>query len=395
MARVLCAWEFGTGLGHVRRIVPIARELRAMGHEVIVAFRDSMFLDEARTAGIEAFIAPLLRTPKQMSPSPLSFSDILLNLGFDNVNGTAGALRAWRSLFELLSPDLLVSEYAPTALIAARLSSIPRVTIGAGFSQPILRDPLPALRPWLHADPGVLRALDDRLLQAVRRAWGAAGPVPSRAYELFEADLHLLCTFPEIDPYGPRQGAEYIGPQGDSGQAVDVQWQGSEGTRVFAYLKSRNPRFEPLLAALKSLDAEVVVAAPGLTEEQARNASTPRMRVVAAAVNLDLLLPGASLCIAHAGAGVPARAMAAGVPMALLPMQLDQFLMAKRIEKTGAAEVTSPEAPAPDYREWFTGMIARKPLAQAAAKLAESYRDYSFATASSRAAKRIASVLQG
>jgi UDP:flavonoid glycosyltransferase YjiC (YdhE family) len=393
MARVLCAWEFGGDLGHVRRLIPIAAELRARGHEVAIVLRDSAFLEMARSAGLESFIAPLLRTPPTVNPSPLNFSDVLLNLGFDDRRGLAGALRGWRSLLELLAPDAIVADYAPTALIAGREAGIPRVTVGSGFSVPPLRDPLPALRPWAAADPQVLRALDDRLVASVRGALGAEGRDPiTHARDLFEASAHLLCTFPEIDPFGPRDDVEYVGPQGDATSGADVRWSTASGARVFAYLKPRNPRFEAVLAGLRALDAEVVVAAPGLASEQAQAASNARMRVVGSAVNLDLVLPGASLCVAHAGPGLAARALAAGVPMALLPLQLEQFLIARRIVAGGNAATVSPEDAAPDFGEWFASLLGRRDLREAAQRHAEAHRGHSFAEATRRAAERIAAV---
>ena len=395
MARVLCAWEYGGDLGHVRRIVPIAHELRKMGHEVTMAFRDSSFIESVRAEGFETFIAPLLKIQREMNPSPLNFSDVLLNLGFRDARGIAGALRAWQSMFELLAPDVLVAEYAPTALIAALLAGIRRVTVSAGFSVPVLRDPLPDLRPWQPTDPKILRALDDRLLTTIRHAAGAsASRLPDRAQGLFNAEAHLLCTFPEIDPFGPRDGVEYLGPPADSVGGADIPWMRESGPHIFAYLKPRSPRFDAVMAALASLDAEVIVAAPGLTPERANAMSTASMRVVPAAVNLDLVMRGASLCVSHAGAGVPARAMAAGVPMALLPLQLDQFLMAKRIEQTGAALVSNPEEPAPDFRPWFSSLLTEPRFREAADRLRESHGTHDFGRAAARAAERIAEVAQ-
>ena len=294
MARVLCAWEFGGDLGHVRRLIPIARELRAMGHEVTTAFRDSSFTEYAYSEGFETFIAPLLRVQPQVNPSPLNFSDVLLNLGFQDVNGLSGAMVAWNCLFDLLEPDVLVADYAPTAIVTARLRSIRSVAIGTGFSVPPMRDPIPAMRTWLAADPGVLRAIDARLLECVRKAAGQhAARLPAHAFELLKPDANLLCTFAEIDPFAPRGEGEYVGPQGDATTGMTVEWKRQSGPRVFAYLKPRNPRFDAVLAGLASLDAEVVVAAPGLAADRAKAMSTASMRVVPAAVNLELLLPQA------------------------------------------------------------------------------------------------------
>jgi UDP:flavonoid glycosyltransferase YjiC (YdhE family) len=296
----------------------------------------------------------------------------------------------------MLQPDVLVAEYAPTALVAALLAGIRRVTLSAGFSVPVFRDPLPDLRPWTPTDPDVLRAIDEKLLVAMRDAAGAnASRLPQHASALFDAQAHLLCTFREIDPFGPREGVEYLGPPKDSTGGIEVRWTRDSGPRVFAYLKSRSPRFDAVIAALQSLDAEVIVAAPGLAQDRAKSMSTASTRVVPEAVNLDLVIPGASLCVSHAGAGVPARAMAAGVPMALLPLQLDQFLMAKRIESTGAAVVSDPEATAPDFREWLNTPLTQPSIREAARRLGEAYGAHDFGAAARRAAERITQVAQG
>jgi UDP:flavonoid glycosyltransferase YjiC (YdhE family) len=393
---VLFAWELGSGLGHVRRIFPIAREVRALGHDVTVALRDSAFLDSASTEGFEVFAAPLLRAPSDVNPSPISHSDVLLNLGFDDVRALHGALRGWRSMLELLAPQVVVADYAPTALVAASLAGLPRVTVGSGFALPPAGDPVPALRTWTAADPGVLRALDDRLVQRVRAAAGgnATGALAS-APALFAADAHLLCTFPEIDPFGPRDGVAYLGAPGSDDTALEVHWtQGSEA-RVLAYLKPGTPRFDAVVAGLAALQAEVIAAAPGLTPQQARELSTGRMRVFAEPVRLDSLMAQASLCVSHAGPGFAARALVAGVPLALLPLQLEQFLIAQRIEKSGAGALSSPEQPAPDFRAWFESLLGSEALREGARRHAEAHRGHSFALAARRAAERIAALAQG
>ncbi len=396
MARVLCAWEFGGDLGHVRRLIPIARELRAMGHSIVFAIRDSAYLNGVLTEGFEALLAPLLRVPAAVTVSPLNFSDILLNLGFDDWRGLHGALRAWRSMYALIEPDVLVADYAPTALIAARTVQLKRVTVGTGFSQPRLASPSPALRPWVASDPNVLRAIDDRVLGVVRTALaGISERVPENPAALFEADAHLLCTFAELDPFGARAGVEYVGPQGDAASGVNVDWPAGARARVFAYLKPADARFAAVLGALARADADVIVAAPGLAPEAALAASHATMRVVAAPVNLERILGAASLCVCHSGPGVVARALAAGVPMALLPQHLEQYLVALRMREAGCAELISPDEPPPDFHAWFTRMLRRADLGDAARVRAAALGEYSFAAGTRRAAVRIAAIAQG
>ena len=389
MARVLCAWEFGSDLGHLRELMTVARELRAIGHAVTFAFRDSSRLALVHAEGFEAFLAPLLRAPPVQSSGPLNFSEILLNLGFDDRAGLLGALRAWRSFLEMVEPDIVVADYAPVCLMAARVAGVRRVTLGSGFSVPPLDDPMPALRPWAYAEPGVLRALDDRVMNSVRAAMNGAANAPRIAADLFEAHAHLLVTFAELDPFAGRDTGEYLGPTGDAAFGVDVEWTGS-GQRVFAYVKPRSARFAAVLQGLRDIDAEVIVAAPGLEPALARDASNGSMRVIPGPVNLDGVLREASLCVSHAGPGVAARALVAGVPMALLPLQLEQFLVAKRLKDAGLAELVAPDEQPPEFVAWFRALLAREDMPAAARRQALRFKGFSFAAAARRSAERIA-----
>ena len=49
MARYLFAWELGGDYGHLARLLPVALELRARGHEVVFAVRDLMGAEKLLT----------------------------------------------------------------------------------------------------------------------------------------------------------------------------------------------------------------------------------------------------------------------------------------------------------------------------------------------------------
>jgi UDP:flavonoid glycosyltransferase YjiC (YdhE family) len=391
VARILCAWEFGGDLGHIRTLLPIARALRAMGHEVAVAFRDATLLDAAVGHGFEGFAAPHMRTPRVVSASPLNFSHVLLNLGFGDSEGLAGALRGWRALLALLRTDLVVCDYAPTALLAARSAQRPCVTVGSGFCVPRAEHPSPALRPWEAAQPEALRALDARLIEGVAQAMPGASIAGGTVHTLLRPNADLLCTFAELDPFGPRDH-EYFGPADPSGDGVAVDWTQAALPRVLAYLKPRDSRFVAVVQALRTLPVEAIVAAPGLAPADAAATSTALVRVVPGAVKLAPLFADASLCVSHAGPGFAARALAAGVPMALLPMQLEQYLIARRVCEARSAVAIAPEDVAPDFRGWIAQALASAALRRAAATLARRYHGFSFDEAPARVAARIASL---
>ena len=368
MPRALLAWEFGGDLGHARRAVAIARQLRALGHEMAFAFTELGSLDPADAASIACVPAPRLPFAEPPDPSPLNASHILLNLGYGNAGALAGALAGWKSLIGLLEPDAIVCDYAPTALLAGRAAGLPCLAVGSGFSLPPISDPMPSLRSWTPANPDVLARIDARVMDTVREAWSsvhAASAPPVLAGDLFAAEAQLVCAWPELDPFGPREHVEYLGPQGDVATARQVRWQTEARPRVFAYLKPRDPRFQAILEAIGRMAGEAIVAAPGVSETQERSFLDGRLRVIPAAVDVEAMAD-ADLWVSHGSAGIVAAAMRLGVPQALLPLQLEQYLVARRASENGIARCLDPAA-TPDLAQYLAAALADATLARAAA----------------------------
>lgn len=129
MPRILFTWEFGAGFGHLTRDLPLARVCRDAGHDVVFV------VSNLRTAakllykeGFSLFQAPLLRPENRQRPLPINYADMLMYEGFDDTMALDGALSSWCALFELVRPDLIVYNHAPTALLAARAIKIPVIT---------------------------------------------------------------------------------------------------------------------------------------------------------------------------------------------------------------------------------------------------------------------------
>ena len=370
MARVLFAWELGGDLGHARRVFEVARGLRRLGHDTAFAFQDLLALGTIG-ASAEWFQAPLL-APPAISPThpPLSHSEILLFRGYGDALSVAGTTRGWLGLFSLWKADALVADYAPGALIAARAARLPHVAIGSGFSTPPPRDPMPALRTWSAIEESALRRADATLLAGVRGGMerlNAPGALPTTASDVFRVPNNVLCTWPEIDPFGARADAEYVGPQDDPSTGAKAQWRGTSRPRVFAYLKAHDPRLPLMLDAIAKLPGESIVVALGLPAAQAAARSTPTMQVHSQAVALGPLLAECDLCICNGGPGTVAHALNAGVAMALVPQHLEQVLVARQVVSAGAAVMLAPETPPADLPRWLGEAAANESIRKNAA----------------------------
>ena len=369
MARVLFAWELGGDLGHARRVFEVARGLRRLGHDTAFAFQDLRALG-ALGAGAEWFQAPLL-APPAVPPAhpPLSHSEILVFRGYGDPLSVAGSLRGWLGLFSLWKADALVADYAPGALIAARAARLPHVAIGSGFSTPPPRDPMPALRTWAAIEETALRRADATLLAGVRGGLervNAAAALPANASDIFRVQHNVLCTWPQIDPFGTRTDAAYVGPQDDPSTGAQVRWRHAGRPHVFAYLKAHDQRLPLMLDAIAKLPGESIVVALGLAAAQAAARSTPTMQVHSSPVALGPLLAECDLCICHGGPGTVAHALNAGVPLALVPQHLEQVLVARQVVSAGAAVMWAPETPPAQLPRWLGEAAANESIRKGA-----------------------------
>jgi len=104
------------------------------------------------------------------------------------------------------------------------------------------------------------------------------------------------------------------------------------------------PGFDPLLQALSKLTAEVIVAAPAIRHSQVEALASNRFRLHAHPLALnDNLLQSADLAVSYAGAGTVNACLLAGVPMLLVPQNVEQYLMSRCVEIIGAG-ITAKQA---------------------------------------------------
>jgi UDP:flavonoid glycosyltransferase YjiC (YdhE family) len=378
MARIVYAWELGGGFGHIGAFLPLAARLRDAGHDVVFVTRDLLNAEtELAARGFRYLQAPLFQGRLLGLPDPpASLAEILLRFGYFRAEHLAGLVRAWRDLFELLRPGLVVGDFSPTALLAARIAGIPAVTFGTGFCRPPPLHPLPNLRRWQPVDPRRLLGADRHILDiagTVLRQFGAA-PI-AKVADLFAADEDFLCTWAELDHYPERPGARYWGAIHDAGQGVEMAWRGDRRFRVFCYLKPGYPNFEPAFESFLGLpDHEFVVFAPGLAPNLAERHSAAHVTVTTRPVRLAGLTGSCHAAVCHAGHGTVAGLLQAGIPLLLLPIHLEQHLTAWRGMELGAGLAVGDTEERPDYAGLLERLLREPRFATAARRFAKAHR---------------------
>jgi UDP:flavonoid glycosyltransferase YjiC (YdhE family) len=340
--RVLIAWELGEAFGHLARCQQLAQGLVRRGHAVVLALKDLRLPSRQRLLPVVA-VVPAPSTPPLRPAAarmPVNYADVLRHSGFADADDVAARVEAWQGIFSLARPDVLVADHAPTALLAAHLSGVPRAAIGNGFAIPPVEQPWPSIRPWEATADETLVAAEQQLDRVTEAAQGVLGrqAAPVRMRQLFGAH-DVLDTFAELDHYGRRPGAHYVGPIVSVPRALRVGWQGREGSRVLAYLRPGMPAFVPIVQALARVDAEVLCVAPGLPPAAARRLATRRLRIALAPVDLPPLLEAADLAVGYGNSGFSTQALLAGVPLLMRPRHVEQALFARRVQALGAGRL--------------------------------------------------------
>lgn len=301
-------------LGHVFPMVPLARALRAAGHEVLVAtggdalaVRDSgvEVADVAagvrfgRIAATTALRHPLALRSEVAGEADLRFpSRLFAAVNARMADDLLAVARRW-------APDLVVHEpFAVAGAVAATELSVPAVVHEMSlFDGAELAAATLARTPWTVAGPAAVLRIAPPSLMDRGHAWplravphSGDGPVPEWLLARPERPRVLVSRSTVGGPGGHRLMAAVV-------------------------------------AVADRVDAEVVLARPGR-----RLAGRPLPGNVRAVdwVPFPRVLPTCSAVIHHGGAGTLFAALAAGIPQLVEPGAGDRARHARLIARRGA-----------------------------------------------------------
>ena len=382
MAHLHFAWELGGGLGHAGRIRPLAQEALRRGHHVTISLRDLVHTDKLlHDVAALRFQAPVWLHQVHGVPSPaICLAEIMLTCGYLNKDALQGLFSGWCGLLSHLKPDLLVADYAPTALLAARSLGIRSASLGIGFFIPPDVAPMPSIRDWEPAQPGRLEAADRQMLTAINAVLERVGAQPlERAAQAFHGDASMLLTWPELDHYNRSvlpDGQRWWGPSMFADASERPAWPAGSGPKVFAYIKSDHPDHLALLRALVDLGCRTICYLPEVAAGKPPPVQSPLITYARGPVELGSTLAQADLCVCHAGEATLAQALLAGVPLLLLPMQAEQFLNSRRVEQTGAGINAAQRKRPLDYAALLTGLLYEPGAKLAAQNIAARHKDF-------------------
>ncbi len=331
----LLGWECGRGLGHAIPLIRIAQELKSRGWRCVLALRADLIPEGFRVEGVEVRAAPLWETDteaRRVAPrSSASMAGVLAGIGLSSRERVEKQIGAWRDLLAEHDPDLVVTDYAPGAVLAAR-GRVPCLATGNGYTVP--PDDLEVFPPFHSLEAHEVS--EPEILDAVNAALAAHDTRPLRALsQALTGDASCLCTLPFLDPYLEKRHAEAVGPL----LRESVTPSREDADEIFCYLREApgEERLTALVAAIAGLPQKTVAFLPGLPEARRAWLRERGVTVLETLASLNEQLSRTCLLVHAGGHGMSAAAVLAGVPQVVTSFDVEKWLTAKRLVNRGIA----------------------------------------------------------
>ncbi len=351
MSNITFCWELGAGYGHVARFQALGHELTRRKHIVNALLRDTTYATEffkRDTITIET--APFFRSSKKYSSPTISYADIIQRLGYQSINTLLPLVEHWREKFIQNKTVLIIADHSPTALLAARTLGIPATDYGTGFFSPPTVYPLPTLTPWFKTEPGFLEYIENQVLVTINEVLRHYSKKNlSCLYELFEIKENFLCTLPELDHYNDRPANTYWGPGFSNDAGITARWPKNNKKNIFAYLQSKYQFLDDLLLDLKKTEENILIHCTGISNEKIKTYTASNIIFCKDPIKMKSLAGKADLVINHSGHGSVAVCLLMGIPQLLLPMQLEQEMLANKLKQSKLCEMISVRDKSPNF----------------------------------------------
>ena len=325
--RVLGAYSLG-GAGHLHPLVPVLDAARRHGDDVLVvgppALQDLVAATghTFRAGGEppEADVAPIRERLPIASPGEATR---LANRELFGRLATAAMLPAMTAICAEWRPQLVVrdpSEYA-SAIVASR-TGLPTAQVAISLAE---------------AEAG-----------SIAEAAAALEPIQHGVVDALHAAPYLTRFPAALDPSPFPTTIRFHEPRAPAATPLPDWWDGSDAPLVYltlgtvvGYLSNAATLYRTVLQAVAGMDIRVLFTLGRRVDRAALGPIPPNVHVEAW-IDQVLVLDDARLVVCHGGSGTAFAALAAGVPVVVVPLFADQFENGRRIAAAGAGVVAEP-----------------------------------------------------
>ncbi len=341
MIRILLACEGGTGLGHVGNLRSIAEALGSA-----FSFDGCYYLEQPLEV-LEPVCDAVFRCPGMIvrkRPKPdwadernWSWANFLASCALDRPDVLAQAMLWWRSVIISRKIDLVVSDYAPRAMLAARTLGVPVAVTGTSYSVP--PDGL-AHFPALMSRDAATFADEERLMASINAVCTIRGMEPLRHLpDMYDCAVKLPRGLNSLDPYEGIRTEPLLPRPSTYGREM-----AGSGNEIFVYLShiAADPSF--MLDALTELGAPVRAYIPWLDAERTAGLRAKGILVEDNPLESDDIARRSRLMVLYGQPATMTLGLAAGLPQMAFPQHFEQLFHAERASRTGAVRYVTRDS---------------------------------------------------
>ena len=380
MKKILFTWELGGGLGHIIPMRTLAKQFLSMGHEVSIAMMDLTHAASVFSGLKVRFLQAPFKSGYRDNPilPPMSYSQLINNNGFSSHTELEGFVRSWQTLYELVKPDVICFDHSPSALVAARKLDCLKVTIGVGFSSPPPSSPFGV---FTHETVNTKKIInDDKFIlgniNAVLKSMGAA-QYKGLDQLLYTGIKTTFLSLPEFDHFESRDESLYYGPV-LSASGVRPKWPKKHNTKVYVYVK-QFPGIAQLFKTFAKFPVSFIVYTNNVPDNIINACKAANICYQKKPLNLSLVSQEADLAIINAGHSTLCQFVLAGVPVFMVPLQMEQQMLAVRMhqQQVGWIGDTETQGFFQNLERILSGVSGGLPVKR---DISEKYKSYDFSS---------------
>ena len=311
----------------------MAEALKRRGWRITLIEPDSAPLSlPERFDDVRRIPSPADVAPPKPNRRMVSHTDVLEWFGYDRAAFVFQRLLLWTKLFDELKPDVIATDHAPCATLAAR-GRYPVMAVGSACLLPPWSMPsFPRLRSFAQNAPRQ-EADQTAMLRAVNQALTMTGRAPlSVLPELYRADDVCCATLPLLDAYHAQRPIPTIPTAPPPGN------RRASGSDLVVYVTAMPHRVADAIVEgtiLSGLPA--VLAMPFAGPKLLARAQDAGLDVREAQIGLDELATRTKLAF-HAGTfGFAAFMAQLGAPQVALGTDYERNINAALVERAGIA----------------------------------------------------------
>ena len=341
MAKILYCWEMGEGLGHIMSLTMLVGKLKEMGHDVTCVLKNIESAPRLLAPlGIGWMQSPRV-PPLLRRSSSRNHAELLHRVSYGSVDNVMSLFVAWKTIFRISGPDLVICDYAPTAALIAGKSGIDVICVDNGFSMPPvnatnLRAPLPPILPGYSHVPEELADMEERVLVNLNTALARMRMPELPAFASIFRSPVWYRNWPQLNHFGMHSPDRHLGPIFSEAPGIAPVWPKGKGPKMFAYLKAAHPGSTKILRSAIAYGFRVVAFSPDMPDSNIREFSESNRFVFSRVpFNLALLPDDVDIGVWHSPTGAVGRSIEKGIRMIFLPMHTEQILAGTAVARAG------------------------------------------------------------